>query len=229
MREIILQCLDDEPVVRPQASNLVNYLQNWKDGNQKLSLKIILLGSSGVGKTALLKRYIDPTFPFNTTKVTTDGRIEFVPVDYRELGIVTLQLYDTAGMERFNSIPPAYFRGAHGVFVVYDVTDPKSFVQVNDWIENVHRQCDESVRVILVGNKVDKERYVSERTAEDYAETNNMEYIETSARTMENVEFMFEHMKEKLLEGLDRSDENIVSSVVSLTQPKPKVQGNCCQ
>lgn len=153
----------------------------------------------------------------------------FVPVSYRD-GIVTLHLHDTAGLERFYSLPPSYLRGAHGVFIVYDVTNPRAIVEVDTWVERVRQECDESARVILIGNKVDKERNVSRRWAEDYAEENHMEYIETSAKTMENVEMMFEHMKEKLLEGLSNSDFSIVTSVVSIkqSQPQNQTQSKCC-
>ena len=95
-------------------------------------------------------------------------------------------------------------------------------------MKKVRQECDDSVRVILIGNKVDKERHVSQRWAEDYAERHRMEYIETSAKTLENVEIMFEHMKEKLLEGLTNSDISIVSSVVSMKQRETQMQSKCC-
>ena len=227
VRELVLQCLEDKPSKRPRAFSIVNYLQKWKDGKHRLTLKIILVGNSGAGKTTLLRRFVNPTYPFDTIRATIGVGTFFVPVRYRD-GLVTLQLLDTAGQERYNSIPPFYLRGAHGAFVVYDVTDPRTFRDVDMWIQRVRDECDENVRVILIGNKADQERRVARESAEDCAENNNVEYFETSAKTLENVELMFEHMKEKLLEGLAESDFATVSSVVSFSQ-EPIPQSKCCE
>lgn len=117
--------------------------------------KFLLIGNSGVGKSCILMRYADNSFTenfFNTIGV--DFKIRNVE---HEGKIIKLQIWDTAGQERFRTITCSYYRGAHGIIIVYDVTDRESFESVKYWMEEIDRYANESVISLLVGNKTDRE------------------------------------------------------------------------
>ena len=121
-------------------------------GRKKVLLKVIILGDSGVGKTSLMNQYVNKKFS-NQYKATigADFLTKEVMVDDR---LVTMQIWDTAGQERFRTITSTYYRGTHGVIVVYDVTSGESFANVKRWLHEIDQNCD-VVNRILVGNKND--------------------------------------------------------------------------
>jgi Ras-related protein Rab-1A len=111
--------------------------------------KLLLIGDSGVGKSCLLLRFADNTY--------TESYISTIGVDFKIRDItlggqdVKLQIWDTAGQERFRTITSSYYRGAHGIALVYDVTDQESFDNIKQWTEEVDRYASENVKCILVG------------------------------------------------------------------------------
>jgi len=115
--------------------------------------KLVLIGDSGVGKSCLLLRFADDSF--------TDSYISTIGVDFRFRTVtidnktVKLQIWDTAGQERFRTITSAYYRGAHGIIMVYDVTNYESFEHVEEWLNEVNKHASESTLKLLVGNKAD--------------------------------------------------------------------------
>jgi len=115
--------------------------------------KLLLIGDSGVGKSCLLLRFSDDTY--------TDSYISTIGVDFKIRTIeldgktIKLQIWDTAGQERFRTITSSYYRGAHGIIVVYDCTDLESFNNVKQWLEEIDRYACENVNKLLVGNKCD--------------------------------------------------------------------------
>ena len=123
----------------------------------------MIIGDSGVGKSCILLRFADDTY--------TDSFISTIGVDFKirtvdlEGKVVKLQIWDTAGQERFRTITSSYYRGAHGIIIVYDVTDPDSFENVKSWMAEIDRFATEGVSKLLVGNKSDME----EKRAVDYA------------------------------------------------------------
>lgn len=156
--------------------------------------KLLLVGDSGVGKSCLLLRFVDDCFaePFKAS-IGVDFRIRTVEVDDKA---VKLQIWDTAGQERFRTITSSYYRGAHGIIVVYDVTNEDSFDHLNQWLQEIERYGTENVVKILVGNKCDlaATRKVSYETAAEFAESMEMAYFETSAKMAINVEESFMQM-----------------------------------
>merc|ERR1711874_641300 len=117
--------------------------------------KLVLIGDSGAGKSSLLLRFADDTFTENyITTIGVDFRFKTIPVDNKS---VKLQIWDTAGQERFRTITSAYYRGADGIVLVFDVTDRESFDHVDDWLTEVNRYVNDSTMMLLLGNKCDNE------------------------------------------------------------------------
>lgn len=150
--------------------------------------KLLLIGDSGVGKSCILTRFADSVYAdCQTSTIGVDFKIRTIEIEDKR---VKLQIWDSAGQERFRTIAAAYYRGAHGVGIVFDITDEKSFLSVeNSWLEEIENNTSSSIRTLLIGNKCDLEsqREVSRDDAESLARKYGMRYIETSAKTAENV------------------------------------------
>lgn len=161
--------------------------------------KLVLIGDSGVGKSCLLLRFADDAF--------TESYISTIGVDFRfrtvkiEKKTVKLQIWDTAGQERFRTITSAYYRGADGIILVYDVTSADSFDHVNDWLKEVNRYASEGTCKLLVGNKSDRtsDKVVSAEKAKEFADELGIAFLETSAKSAKNVEEAFLTMAGELI------------------------------
>ena len=153
--------------------------------------KLLLIGDSGVGKSCLLLRFADDTYTESyISTIGVDFKIRTVELDSK---VIKLQIWDTAGQERFRTITSSYYRGAHGIIVVFDVTDAESFDNVKQWLNEIDRYANESVNKLLVGNKTDLvgKRVVEYETAKAFADEIGVPYIETSAKNATNVEQAF--------------------------------------
>jgi small GTP-binding protein len=154
-------------------------------------LKILVIGESAVGKSCLLLRYTDDRFQetFMTT-IGVDFKTKFVVIDNVR---VKLQIWDTAGQEKFRAITKAYYRGAHGILVVFDISRRDTFNQTKVWIDSIRDGSGDAnpIDVILVGNKCDLDRAVTREEAESLAKQFQINYYETSAKEAVNVETAF--------------------------------------
>ncbi|KAM0906615.1 hypothetical protein ACQ4PT_016666 [Festuca glaucescens] len=183
----------------------------------RLPSKFVALAScfvdalEGVGKSCLLLRFSDDTF--TTSFITTIGidfKVRTVELDGRR---VKLQIWDTAGQERFRTITTAYYRGAMGILLVYDVTDESSFNNIRNWIRNIEQHASDNVNKILVGNKVDMDakRVVSTAQGQKLADEYGIKFFETSAKTNQNVEEVFftiaRDIKQRLTETVAAATE----------------------
>lgn len=161
------------------------------NGEYDYLFKLLLIGDSGVGKSCLLLRFADDTY--------TDSYISTIGVDFKIRTIeldgktIKLQIWDTAGQERFRTITSSYYRGAHGIIIVYDVTSKESFDSVKQWLQEIERYASESVNKLLVGNKSDmtSKRVVTTEQGQEMASSLKMPFLETSAKAATNVEKAF--------------------------------------
>ena len=153
--------------------------------------KLVLIGDSGVGKSCLLLRFADDTYTeSHISTIGVDFKIRTIQLDGKT---IKLQIWDTAGQERFRTITSSYYRGAHGIIVVYDVTDSETFEHVKTWLHEIDRYASENVNKLLVGNKCDltSKRQVETETANEFANGANIPFLETSAKSSTNVEDAF--------------------------------------
>ncbi|ODQ79539.1 hypothetical protein BABINDRAFT_161929 [Babjeviella inositovora NRRL Y-12698] len=153
--------------------------------------KLLLIGDSGVGKSCLLLRFADDTYtPDYISTIGVDFKIRTIELDGKT---IKLQIWDTAGQERFRTITSSYYRGAHGIIIVYDVTDQESFNNVKQWLQEIDRYATGGVMKLLVGNKSDltDKKVVDYAVAKEFCESLDMPFLETSALSSTNVEQAF--------------------------------------
>ncbi len=178
-----------------------------EDQKIKLSLKILLIGDSQVGKTSLLLKYTEHIFPEeHITTIGVEYKDKFVIKDNYN---IRLQIWDTAGQERFRSITKNIYRNAHGVLFVYDITNKESFLNIKNWIKDL-QNVGNDIKGVILGNKIDLEqkREVQKELAQELANKNEMPFLETSAKQNIKVNEGFDLMINELLK--DKSENEII-------------------
>jgi len=192
--------------------------------------KLLLIGDSGVGKSCLLLRFADDTY--------TESYISTIGVDFKIRTIelegkkIKLQIWDTAGQERFRTITSSYYRGAHGIIVVYDVTDQVSFGNVKQWLQEIDRYACESVNKLLVGNKCDltTKKVVDYNTAKEFADGLGITMLETSAKNATNVEESFMAMAKDIkqrMSNIPAESSSASQTRIKLDQKSSSEKKNC--
>eukprot|EP01113_Clastostelium_recurvatum_P025023 TRINITY_DN2_c1_g1_i2.p1 TRINITY_DN2_c1_g1~~TRINITY_DN2_c1_g1_i2.p1 ORF type:complete len:208 (-),score=29.89 TRINITY_DN2_c1_g1_i2:47-670(-) len=197
-------------------------------------LKLVLAGESGVGKSSLTLRYADNYFSdtFLAT-IGVDFKIKFLHIDSHS---VKMQIWDTAGQERFRSISRAYFRGAHGVILCYDVTDRMSFDKIPTWLEDIRKITGAHTRLLLVGTKVDApRREVSTLEGKAIADKYGLLFLETSSKTNIGVEEAFQQLATTIVrdlrqaQGAEWDRHTTKDTKPGLPTPEPlESQSSCC-
>ena len=167
-----------------------------KDDEQNLKLveyKIILVGDSGVGKTSILKKFINNEFNEDIKcTINIDFFSKSIKIDKNLY--TNLKIYDTAGQEKYRALIKQYYQGTDGIILVFDLTKENSFNKLKSWINEVSDNT-EKAQIILVGNKADLiERKIDEETAENFAKQRDIKYIETSAKEGTNILLLFEEL-----------------------------------
>ena len=161
--------------------------------------KIVLVGNSSVGKSSLILKFVENTFKeiFLPT-IGIDFKLKTLTINDKR---IKLQIWDTAGQDRFKTVNKNYYRGAHGILLMYDITQLDSFKNLNSWLIEIEKNANKNVVKLLVGNKVDleNERKVTYQQGNEFAESNDMLFIETSVKEDINVTKAFENLGEKLV------------------------------
>jgi Ras-related protein Rab-1A len=202
------------------------------DTDYKYLFKIILIGKSGVGKTCLIKRYADDVYQTNyISTIGVDFKIKTITIDGE---VVKLQIWDTAGQERFRTITNSYYRGAHGIMVVFDMTDKDSFRDVTSWLEEISKHASPEVEKQLLGNKVDLEDKVevSKEDIDRLLRDNDIKedcFFKVSAKENILVQPVFERLARVLIEKQKRTGFTLPSNkdLVDLSSVA-KERSGCC-
>lgn len=179
-----------------------------EEENYNMIFKIVLVGDSGVGKTNLLLRYLKNEF--NTQTKATVG-VEFGNTKVKiDNALIKAQIWDTAGQERYRSITSAYYKGAHGALIVYDITRKDSFDSVEKWLSDLKNNGEEKMVIMAIGNKCDmvNERVISTEDGEAKAQRNNIAFLETSALNATNVAKAFDELIQKLYVAFKKDFED---------------------
>ncbi|CAO3594581.1 unnamed protein product [Absidia cylindrospora] len=206
-----------------------------KSASYDYLIKLLLIGDSGVGKSCLLLRFSDDSFtPSFITTIGIDFKIRTIELDGKR---IKLQIWDTAGQERFRTITTAYYRGAMGILLVYDVTDERSFANVRNWFSNIEQHANEGVNKILIGNKCDMEekRVVTKEQGEALASELDIQFMETSAKANIGVEEAFfdlaRDIKKRLIDT-QQTQQTRQREAIHLdnntTANNNKTTGGCC-
>ena len=209
-------------------------VESEKDLKNLISLKILLIGDSHVGKTSIILKYVDDFFP--------EEHIATIGIEYKDKIInkdgynIRIQIWDTAGQERFNSITKNIYRNTNGVLFVYDVTNRKSFNSMKNWIKDTEK-IDKDIKGIILGNKIDlEEKQINSDELEELGNKMKMKFLETSAKENINVKEAFNLMVEELLKGKSEKDilqlysrnkRSDLSISTKKTQTNDK-KGKCC-
>lgn len=194
--------------------------------------KLLLIGDSGVGKTCVLFRFSDDQY--NATFISTIGidfKIRTIEMDGKK---IKLQIWDTAGQERFRTITTAYYRGAMGIMLVYDVTCEKSFENIRTWIRNIEAHASEDVERMILGNKCDMDanRQVAYERGESLAAEYHVPFLETSAKNNVNVDKAFQMMATAIKTKMDQKAAAPVkpssNTLPQLNSRSGKQESSCC-
>lgn len=191
--------------------------------------KVILLGASGVGKTSIIKRYIDDTFEESLQKPSLG--FDFLSKEIvREKKKVRLEIWDTAGQERFQAMAKMYYKDAHGVILDYDITDLESFDRMKEWLEEVEQNEKVLAKKIIVGTKSDipEKRKISMFEAKKFATEKKLDWLECSSKTGEGINILFDTLIDKLLVAYDTEPGfrrlSLRSTVIDVDNSKDKKQ-----
>ena len=170
--------------------------------------KVLLLGDSTVGKTCFLLRYCDKTFQeAHLSTIGLDYRLKSMELDDGKR--IKLQIWDTAGQDRFRAITKNYYKGANGIILIYDVTNIETFENVKNWIAQIKEEANSNVIIYLAGNKIDVEevnKVVKTEDGQKIADELNIKFYETSAKNGINVNEIFEDLVKKIDEVYSKEE-----------------------
>ena len=186
--------------------------------------KIVLIGDTSVGKSCLLTRFADDQFSENyVTTIGVDFRFKTMIVMDK---IVKVQVWDTAGQERYRSITNAYYRGAEGILIVFDVTKKESFENIQNWISEVTVYTGKDVVIICLGNKNDLTKGIDKKDIYDFQKQTGLEIINVSAKTGDGVEDAFKHIIELLIKKNMQTKESKNHFGINLSENNNRNQTN---
>ena len=186
--------------------------------------KILLLGDSTVGKTCFLLRYMEDSFiDLHMATIGLDYRLKTMILEDQKK--VKVQLWDTAGQDKFRAITRNYYKGASGIILIFDVTNIKSFENIKKWMNEIKEEISEKVSIVLIGNKIDnvKERKITKEQGDKIANEIGIKFFETSAKTGEGINESVFHLVKNIYEN----DPEIKNKGQNLKKYKNKKR-KCC-
>ncbi|CAL5978584.1 Rab1a [Hexamita inflata] len=192
--------------------------------------KVLIIGDSNVGKSSLLVRFADNSFYTEyISTIGVDYRIKTLKVPHEGSTVsVKLQCWDTAGQEKFDNIVQSYYRGSHGIMLVFDVTNRESFDSLQKWLTKAETCAGNEVVKLLIGAKTDLEgRQVSADEAKNYASSVGLKYVETSAKESLNVTESFEQLAKDMLSKTGPGQQRI-NAGPNIIKPVEKKSKGCC-
>ncbi len=185
--------------------------------------KILLLGDCSVGKTCFLVRYVDDTFKDNhITTIGVDFKTKILE-DEKNSELIKLQIWDTAGQDKFRCITKNYFRGSNGILLIYDITSPSSFKNIRNWISQIRDSLKDEACIVLVGNKVDLEndrKIDTDKGIQLAKEFNINHFFETSAKNNYNINIVFEKLVKQMQDNSKNKIEEDIKYLNKDTTPK---------
>jgi small GTP-binding protein len=205
--------------------------------SNELNLKLILIGDSNVGKTTILLNYIQNDFnEFMNPTLGLENRVKIVDIQGFKAKV---QIWDTAGQEKFNALTQQFFRNTDGILLIFDLTDKNSFNNIKKWLNDVKANSDHSIKKILIGNKSDMKDQicVTKNMIDNFCNEKELKYMEVSAKNNENVSNAFETLineiignrtNDEILEDFGINDHTLslsYSNINYLTSSKKK---KCC-
>ena len=191
--------------------------------------KILVLGDTSVGKSCLLLRFCDNSFQeAHLTTIGLDFRLK--TINLKDGRKVKIQIWDTAGEDRFRSITRNYYKGAKGILLIFDVTDKETFTHVRDWIERIHEESPEGITICLVGNKIDmnESRVISNEEGKKLADEFKIPSFETSAKSNIGVEEVFTYLVKEVDTIYMNEHKEEVGRKTVLNQKTKNKKKKCC-
>jgi small GTP-binding protein len=195
-----------------------------------MAYKVVVLGSSGVGKTSLVQRLTEQSF---SSQIQSTVGVEFKTWLYQlpTGGEIKLNIWDTAGQERFRSVSKAYFRNAMGAILVFAIDSESSYAELDSWLADLHQAAMPNAAVLLVGNKTDAaNREITEEQAAEYCKRHELEYLETSAKEGTGVQEAFARLALKIQEKAEKGEIVVQAAPGPLgpsLQPQKQVDAPC--
>ena len=191
--------------------------------------KVLLLGNSDVGKSSLILRYVEQTWSdvFAPT-IGVDFKVKTLDIEDKR---VKMQIRDTAGQERFRNVISSYFRGSHGILLIYDITNRDSFKNLENWLIEIEKSASQNVLKILIGNKNDLEdqRDIPSDEGQAFANRNGMQFIETSAKMNTNVTEAFEALAKLMIKfNSQNKTKTEEKKVLNSAGKNLKTKSSCC-
>ena len=193
--------------------------------DSELVFKILLLGDSEVGKSCFLMRYSENVFIENyITTIGLDYKLKTVKLDSGKS--IKVQLWDTAGQDKYRTIAKNYYKGSHGILLLYDITKQSSFDNIREWVRDIKEEVSEKAIIFLIGNKIDmdEQRKITKEKGEELAEEYKIPFFEASAKSGENVDEVFKALYNKICEIYGDLERERGTKLIK----KRNIKGRCC-